>query len=552
MESSNKWVTLGKALVRTLEQLPNLSAPAVRKMGELANAADETTAIKILIELANTERRFFDQILPIFKKNMKNADEINNEMDDLVEKVKTQLDNGATEDEVIKTIDDGLDADYITWQSQEIKQLFRQDILDEISSYKPKKVDTPSPDVPVKEVESLTDLLKRVDTLEPGLVSIKDAALLKQNFPFRKFRAEFNRDLNEYLMKGKFLEEKIARLIKTAADEFRLLDEADPLVYKTIAAEIEALRKNDNVLMENVYTKLEEALAEGLRKGGDTNAANTASQIMSKVKELDALNPNAQSYWQYLMENTYLGKITDFPRNPKTNKIEWFTYFKNVFFRTVSAIFTAQLRTLPELYKEFMRGKKSVPAKFGYIWLYFTGLTKIFVPAVLGVFTTLWNGLKMGSPTEEKEGAFWEQYKGVMEESLKESFIAFNEGVNEEAIGILELYHNREEIDKLGTVRKILNPFETYADDFLDAMNSISGGYTTQKIKEVIDKLIRKFKGDIEERTEVVLDTAETAVDSLQNRVERARPELDSILNQPIRIDTTNLGRSRRRPDPTQ
>ena len=422
MESPNKWVTLGKGLVRVLEQLPNLSNPAKKLFGELANAADDQTAIKILIDLANTERRFFDQILPIFKKHMNNADQINLEMEEIVENVKKQLDNGATEDEVIKTIDDSLDADYIKWQSQEIKQLFRQDILDEISSYAPKKtIPTPPPVPPgatVKEVESLTDLIERVNTLKPGTISIKDRALLFKSFPFREARAKTNRFINEHIMKGKYLEDKIAELLKKAADDLRLKNEVNPLIYKTISAEIEAYRASENVLMERVYQNLEEALSVGL--GGTTKAAQDASTIIQKIKEHDALNPNAPTYYEDLMANTYLGKIRDW------KKVGLGTNLINGFFRAVSFTLTGQLRTLSEFVGEFLMNKSSKVKKIGYIWYYFTAVTKIFVPAVFGVFQTLWNGIKMSTPLEEKEGALWEQYKGLMVEKLKEAFIAFD------------------------------------------------------------------------------------------------------------------------------
>ena len=54
------------------------------------------------------------------------------------------------------------------------------------------------------------NLIKTVNQLDAGKISIKDAALLTKNFPFRKLRAEFNRILNEELTKGKSLENKIA------------------------------------------------------------------------------------------------------------------------------------------------------------------------------------------------------------------------------------------------------------------------------------------------------------------------------------------------------
>jgi hypothetical protein len=107
---------------------------------------------------------------------------------------------------------------------------------------------------------------------------------------------------------------------------------------------------------------------------------------------------------------------------------------------------------------------------------------------------------------------------------------------------------NDKEINETMTLIKIIYPFNFYADDIYDAWKYVVSGRAAEGLREQTQEVTDR----VTQATGATLDSVQTAVDSLQNRVELARPELDSILNQPIRIDTTNLGRSSRRPDPTQ
>jgi hypothetical protein len=335
------------------------------------------------------------------------------------------------------------------------------------------------------------------------------------------------------MLKGEYLENKIAGLLKKAADDLILKNEVNPLIYRTISAEIEAYRASETVLMERVYTILQEALSVGL--GSTPKAAQDAATIIGKIKEHDALIPNAPTYYDDLMANTYLGKIADW-RNAGLG-----TNLINGFFRSLSLTFTGQLRTLSEFVGEFLMNKSSRIKKIGFIWYYFTAMTKILVPAVLGIFQTLWNGIKMSSPVEEKEGALWEQYKGLMAEKLKESFIAFDKEVTKEGAKILNPLNPDEQIDELGTFLKTLNPFEFYGDELLDALNSIAGGFASENIEQSIKRFLNRFKGDVEQRTGVVLDNTQSIADSLQKAIDSLQNINAPILNIdtiPVRVDT--------------
>jgi len=560
MESpANKWVLAAEELVQVLKKIPGLSPLVIDGIDDLSRALSSEEVIKSLNSLAKASPLLRDDILKTVYEKLNPV--VKNVVSDAIERIKNRLDDGIKKDDASVTtfIDETietLDSNFVEVIEAPLLKMIKDDIVKQVDEYTPKVPDTPTPPPPTpKDTEALVDLIKTVNALDAGKISIKDTALLTKNFPFRKLRAETNRILNEHLMKGKYLQNKIAELLKRAADEIRLEDEADPLIYKTLAAEIEAFRKSDNTLIDRLYGRIESALAEGL--GGTAKAVQDAAEIIQNIKQHDALNPNAQTYRQYLMNDTYIGKMLDYPKGGSGFK-NFFIYLSNAFIRSVSYIFTAQLRTLSELFVEFWKNKKSVPKKLLYIWGYFTAVTKIFVPVVMGAFATLWNGIKMTAPTGEKEGAFWEQYKQWCWESFQDSFIVFNEQFKGEIErpGFWEviptLYDNREKIDPVETIIKVMNPFKSYKDEFMNVMDSLSGGYTTQAMKEIAKK-IRDFLFDgFKQSTGVDMNDIEGSTESLQQTVQNAMPSIDSILNQPIRIDTTNLGRSSRRPDPTQ
>ena len=546
MESpANKWVMAVEGLVKVLKEIPGLTNFMLNSLEELTRAGNSEEVIGLLNALAKTAPQLRKDILDTVYKNL--DPEVKNTVSELIEEAKAGLDAGRPMQEINKLIDDTiktLDSKVDDIEVDLLKTI-KDDVDDVVKNYEPKAPDTPTPPNP-EDVEALTNLIKTVNQLDAGKISIKDAALLTKNFPFRKLRAEFNRILNEELTKGKSLENKIAGLLKRAADELSVADEVDPIIYKTLAAEIEAFRKTDNVLIERLYSRIESALAEGL--GGTSTAQRDASEIIQKIKEHDALNPNAQTYWQYLKSDTYIGKMFSYPKGDSF-MMNLLTYFKNAFIRSLSYIFTAQLRTLSELFVEFWKNKKSVPRKVLYIWGYFTAVTKIFVPLVMGAFATLWNGIKMTAPTKEKEGAFWEQYKQWCWESFQDSFIVFNEQFKGEIErpGFWEviptLYDNREKIDPWETILKAGNPFKNYTDEFMNAIDSLSGGYTTQKIKEILKGIRDFWFGEVKQSTGVDLNDVDGTTDSLMQRAEDNLPNIFDIADTiPVRVDTLRRG----------
>jgi hypothetical protein len=137
----------------------------------------------------------------------------------------------------------------------------------------------------------------------------------------------------------------------------------------------------------------------------------------------------------------------------------------------------------------------------------------------------------------------------IWSKDVEEAFITYKEDFDYEIVDFLSVKGlNDKEINETMTLIKIIYPFNFYADDIYDAWKYVVSGRAAEGLREQTQEVTDR----VTQATGATLDSVQTAVDSLQNRVELARPELDSILNQPIRIDTTNLGRSSRRPDPTQ
>jgi hypothetical protein len=537
MESpANKWVVAAQELAKILKEIPGFTG--LKYIDKLKVVVTPEDVIKLLNEMSIYSTKLNKVVLETIYKNL--PPEVTNTVSQLIETIKEGLDAGRSRVEINKLIDDTIKTldSKVDDVERELMGMIKDDIVKQVDEYTPKKVpDTPTPPSPPtpKDVDSLTNLIERVNSFRPGSISIKDRVLLLKNFPFRESRAKINRFINEHMLKGEYLEKKIAGLLKKAADDLILKDEANPLIYRTISAEIEAYRASEIVLMERVYTILQEALTVGL--GSTQKAAEDASTIIGKIKEHDALIPNAPTYYDDLMTNTYLGKIADW-RNAGLG-----ANLINGFFRSLSLTFTGQLRTLSEFVGEFLMNKSSRIKKIGFIWYYFTAVTKILVPAVLGIFQTLWNGIKMSSPVEEKEGALWEQYKGLMAEKLKESFIAFDKEVTKEGAKILNPLNPDEQIDEVGTFLKILNPFEFYGDEVLDALNSIAGGFASESINQFIDRILKRVRGDIEQRTDVVLDNTQSIRDSLQTAIDSLQNINAPILNIdtiPVRVDTVN------------
>jgi hypothetical protein len=541
MESPNKWVRVAAELVELLKKIPGVTSDLVNRVDDLSKAADSVEVIEILSDLARLSPKFADEILEKVYKEL--GPDIDSEILDIIAQSQRRLDDGIPMSEIKKSIDDRLT--YIDSLVDEIEapllKMIKDDIVKQVDAYIPKVKPDPNSRAK-KEVPDLNRLLRDIEDVTGSKISIKDRALLAQNFPFRQFRAEVNKEINDYIKWAGGVENKIVGLMKTAADELRLRGgmgaQIDPIIYRTIAAEIETLRNGENFAKDIVFKNLENALAIGLNNRTDANI------IMSKIKEFDALSPNAKKWWDDFRTESYLGKMFTFPRVEGTDRIDWGRWIGNFIKRSASFVLSGQLRMFEEIYKSFIRNK-SVLSKIGWTWFYFTVYTKVILPGIYAIFKSLWYGINRETVGNDEGDVVTE----IWSKDVEEAFITYKEDFDYEIVDFLSVKGlNDKEINETMTLIKIIYPFNFYADDIYDAWKYVVSGRAAEGLREQTQEVTDR----VTQATGATLDSVQTAVDSLQNRVELARPELDSILNQPIRIDTTNLGRSSRRPDPTQ
>jgi cell division septum initiation protein DivIVA len=534
MESPNKWVRAAAELVELLKKIPGLAPDLINRVDDLSKAANSVEVIEILSDLARLSPKFADEILEKVYKEL--GPEIDSEILDIIAQSQRRLDDGIPMSEIKKSIDDRLT--YIDSLVDEIEapllKMIKDDIVKQVDAYKPKVKPDPNSRVK-KEVPDLNRLLRDIEEVTGSKISIKDAALLAQNFPFREFRASVNKEINDLIKWAGGVENKIAGLIKTAADELRsrggMGAEIDPIIYRTIAAEIETLRTGENFAKDIVFKNLENALAIGLNNRTD------AGIIMSKIKEFDALNPNAKKWWDDFRKESYIGKMFTLPRVEGTDRIAWGKWMGNFIKRTFSFLISGQLRLFEEIYKPFIRNK-SISRKIMGTWFYFTVYTKVILPGIYAIFKSLWYGINRETVGDDEEDVV----KGIWLKDIEEAFITYKEDSDTEIFDFLSVKgFNDKEINEVMTLIKIIYPFNFYVDDVIDAWKYVVSGKAAEGLRDQTQEVTDRVR----ERTGVALDSVQTAVDSLQNRVERARPELDSLLTRAISGDTTRIGSSR-------
>jgi hypothetical protein len=541
MESpSNKWVMVAQDLVKVLKKIPGLTDFMINSIDDLSRARNSEEVIGLLNSLAKANPRLRKDILDTVYEHL--SDEVKKTVSQLIEEAKSGLDAGRTMEDINKLIDEviGNLNSKVENIERDLLKMIKDDVDAVVKEYKPK----PKPNPPVDEVSDLTQLLRNIENITPGVLSKTDKFLLSSNLPMRQARAFINKELNEFIRKTKDSEIRIAGLIKKAADDLRLgggqSAEIDETLIKTIAAEIDTLRQSEKFAKEIVFSNLEDALRIGL---GDR--AQDAATIMSKVRQFDSLNPDAQTWWNDFIKDFYINKMINAPRDAtgRVKKLEWFGNFVS---RTSSFLISGQLRKFEEIYRGFILNK-SIGKKTLGLWIYFTIYSKIILPAFYAIFKSMTYGLTRDDVKDDTGSVYWK----IFTDDVKEAFITSKGEYDEEIFDFLSMKgFDDKEIDEVRTILKIMYPFNVYLDDLKEAYDYVVSG----KFAEGIRNQTREYQERAEEATGEVLDSVQTAVDSLQTRVELARPELDSILNRRIGGDTTriNLPRTIRSQDPPQ
>jgi hypothetical protein len=189
MESPNKWVRVAAELVELLKKIPGVTSDLVYRVDDLSKAADSVEVIEILSDLARLSPKFADEILEKVYKEL--GPDIDSEILDIIAQSQRRLDDGIPMSEIKKSIDDRLT--YINSLVDEIEapllKMIKDDIVKQVDAYIPKVKPDPNSRAK-KEVPDLNRLLRDIEDVTGSKISIKDRALLAQNFPFRQFRAE--------------------------------------------------------------------------------------------------------------------------------------------------------------------------------------------------------------------------------------------------------------------------------------------------------------------------------------------------------------------------
>jgi hypothetical protein len=532
MESpANKWVMAAEGLVKVLKEIPGLSNVILNSLDSLSNAVTSKEVIELLITLAKVSPKLKDDILKTVYETLN--PQVKDVVSNAIVEIKKGLDEGVSKadvdefiDDTIKSLDSAVDDIEV-----DLMEMIKDDIVKQVDKYTPK----PKPEIPVDEVSDLPRLLRDIENIVPGNMTTADKLLLTKNLPFREMRAYINKELNERLGKIKDKEQKIAGLIRRAAEDLKLgggsSAEIDETLMKTIAAEIDGLRQSENFAKDVVFDNLENALRIGL---GDRAA--DASTIMTKVKEFDALNPNAQLWWDEFIKDFYIQKMITLPRN-QHGRVELLKWMWNFFERSFGFIFSGQLRKFEEIYKSFIMNKSLTKKTLG-LWLYFTFYSKIFLPGVYAIFKSMVYGLNRQT-SEDDAG---DVYSDILLKDIQEGFITYREDYDEEIFDFFKMKgFNDKEIDELRTAIKILYPFNVYWDDMLDAWKYVVSG----KFMEGLRNQSQDMRDRAEAATGEVLDSAQTVSDTLQQRVRDAMPPIDSI--PALRVDTTGNTRIRTR-----
>ena len=487
------WSALTKIVRDFADNTASLSSKYADDFTRLATAKTDEEAISILAKLANAEKQFSDIILPEVMSSL--SDEVRTELGQIIKMAEDQLAGGTPRAVVDDLVEKRLKA--INSPFEGVRDILRKRVKDSLDSVgttpKPPNPNDPVPPPNPNDtgiITSLKNTFKEWDTIVPGGLSVKDKLLLGQHFAWRSLRVKLNYVLNNLLnttLAGKQASlNKIASLIKKQ-QQLGLNAEESVLIYRTIDAELEALRKNENFVKEKLYDTLKDELDKVL-------GAGRGYEFVQKLKANDAMSPDAPTYWKYLMDETYLGKIFTAPRG-KDGKIIWNQWVRNFLERTAMTLTTGNPRKIGEIFDEFIKvyGVAWGTAAWA-AWMKVISLT--IWPAFLGFVDMAYYGFKNAGGVEDF-GGWWNLYKDMVWERFKDSFYDdYVEKYNE------ELKKNVGE--RKFNLFKAVNPFTFFWDDISRGLDwHVAGG-------------TRKFLDDMNRRGQESLRNAGVPIDGNQ------------------------------------
>lgn len=455
--TESRYKAIADVLLSLGDELAELFAKHSDEFLRLRNAKTDVEAVEVLSELVTLEKRFADEIIP----------RIFGVLDDSYQSEITAVTNRLTD---FKKNNLRIDDEIIDDQLRALKGLFEQwpgidkiikkqikDVLDGV----PRNPITPPPkNVPDdKLMKDLRDTFKKWDEIAPGVLSIADKKLMGLG-AFRGLRAKLKYTITNLLnmFKGQRAQsmERIVGYLKEAADKLINEAESPAELYRLIDTEIEALRKNENLVKQEIYNLIQREVnkATGTDKGLD---------IVQALKANDALGKNAESYFKSLLDDsTLIQDISDaFQWVPgsifsKDKLVSFTTGWAQLLQRVFSTVTIGYQTSIREIFNKFFL-RYGVPKGAWWLYVYFQGVAKIVWPVIFTAMEYVKNSLiTQEIPFEETEEALAYFY----EQEFKKAMGIYTD----EFIKI----HGKELPIPVVDVLKALNPFTNIWQKLID------------------------------------------------------------------------------------
>jgi hypothetical protein len=429
-----------------------VGASVENEIAALSKAASDEEAIKILAKISNSSKEFQDIILPEVMKSL--SKEVKDEILNITNLAKKELDSGKSIDDVNSLVDKQMSK--IKSDFEGVNDILKKQIKDELSTYKPNVKPKPEPsntDLTIRD--AMEKAFSQWDSIAPGKLTLKDKTLLTDSFWFRGMRAQINRAFNNFFKKQDESLKRIVELSKQANEDI-LNAQKRKTLYKTIDQEIENLRKNEDFVKENALEIFNVELAKKIGYG-------KANEITNTLKNSQSLSDDYPSYFQYLMDETYIGKMRKLPVYPKGHaregKVDWSRAISNTLERTAMFLTSGNPRKISEIYNEFIAtyGKKWWKgAIYYYAWMW--GIKRTIFPVIFGLLDELYYGWNRETGSEDY-GNFLQTWGHFIKERIKDTLVAYDKTFDKVS-GM-----NKYEIDTKNTILKIINPWELLWDD---------------------------------------------------------------------------------------
>lgn len=501
-DATKKGWNIGKAIEPELEAL--------------AKAASDEEAVKILSTISNKSKEFADKILPVVMNSL--SQNVKTQIENILNFAKKEMDSGKSMSEVSDIINKQVDNTIVT-EFKGVKDLIKQQIKDDISSYRPNVnplVNTGDKTLRTK----LNDAFKEWEKIVPGELTTKDRVLLTDDFWFRSARARFNQLFNAAFKKEEESLKRITELLKKGVDN---LDNAKQrnVLYKSIDMEIENLRKDDAFNKDLAYDLLQEELSKKI--------GYKASKFVDDLRKNQSLSDEYPSWMYSFLNDSYVGKMRKFPKNPDGSR-NWAKYISNFMERTLMTLLTGNPRKLNEISQEFIYAYgKSALKGFGKYYLWMQIVHRTVFPVLLGLVDWAWYGWKNEGKGEDY-GEFLSTWGHFIKERFKDTFIAYDK-VFEESSGM-----DKYELNILKSILKTINPWELLFIDLKNFADWHTEGGARRAWQQFVDnneKLIQsneelKKLRDRYEQTLKKSDSLVKSVDSLQNKIKNLGSEKTS------------------------